>query len=102
MKSITRTLCALLGTLALVAANLHAASFTVSNATDSGPGSLRQAILDANAGGGGDITFSNVTGKITLGSQLPLITANLNILGPGTNGITVSGSNHFPILALQM
>jgi hypothetical protein len=37
---------------ALVAAAIHAATFTVTNTSDSGAGSLRQAILDANGGGG--------------------------------------------------
>src|SRR5438874_13450065 len=101
MKSNTRKLFAFVGVMALAAANLQAVNFTVSNTTDSGPGSLRQAILDANAGGGGDITFPGVTGMITLGSPLPLMTANMNILGPGTNQLTVSGSNKFAIFAMS-
>jgi len=36
--------------------------FTVTNTNDSGTGSLRQAILDANSMGGGTITF-NITGS---------------------------------------
>src|SRR5438093_924204 len=38
------------------------AVFTVSNVNDSGPGSLRQAILDADAGPGGDTIAFNVNG----------------------------------------
>src|SRR5262245_1439745 len=53
-------------------------TFTVLNTNDSGPGSLRQAILDANANPGADtIAFAiNGTGvhKITLLSALPAIT----------------------------
>ena len=48
----------------------HAATNVVSNTSDSGPGSLRQAILDSNNSGGGDtIIFSNtLSGTITLRS----------------------------------
>ena len=48
-----------------------AATFTVTTINDSGPGSLRQAILHAIVDGRGDIVFSNVTGTITLLSPLP-------------------------------
>ena len=59
------------------------ATFTVSNLLDSGPGSLRQAILDANASSGADtVGFSSgVGGTITLTSQLA-ITDDLTIRGP--------------------
>ncbi len=43
-------------------ARVAPATFTVVNANDSGAGSLRQAILDANAAGGADdIAFSGVS-----------------------------------------
>lgn len=65
--------------------SLTAATFSVTNALDSGPGSLRQAVLDANASDGGDIVFLNTTGTITLSSALPEITANVTITGPGSS-----------------
>jgi len=71
-------------------------NFTVLNTSDTGPGSLRQAILDANATPGADtINFDpSVTGTITLTTgQLPVIAQNLTITGPGASVITVSG-NH--------
>ena len=46
------------GSLGLLLSNLHAATFLVTNNSESGAGSLRQAILDANTSGGGAITFS--------------------------------------------
>lgn len=57
----------------------HAATYTVINLNDSGAGSLRQAIIDANDNAGTDtITFApNVTGTIMLGSALPPITDEL-------------------------
>jgi hypothetical protein len=56
-----------------------AATFTVTHTDDSGPGTLRQAVLDANAGTGGDtITFaSELAGSaIVLGPQFPPVLAN--------------------------
>jgi hypothetical protein len=71
-------------------------TFTVMNTADSGPGSLRQAILDANATLGADtINFDpSLTGTITLTTgQLPAITDNLTVTGPGAANLTISG-NH--------
>ncbi len=49
----------------------YAATFTVTNANDSGAGSLRQAILDANAAAGTNTITFNADYTITLTSQLP-------------------------------
>jgi hypothetical protein len=63
----------------------------VTNLNDSGAGSLRQAISDADAGG--TITFqAGLTGAITLASQLT-IDKELTIQGPGANLLTISGNN---------
>lgn len=65
---------------------------TVTNTADSGPGSLRQAIVVANSGD--TITFAtNVTGTITLTTGELAINKNLNVTGPGAKTLTVSG-NH--------
>src|SRR5262249_57454029 len=59
--------------------------FTVTNLADSGPGSLRQAVLDANVHPGIDvIDFApGLQGTITLtGGQLG-ITGGLFVTGPG-------------------
>ena len=58
--------------------------------------SLRGAINNANANAGADtITFAaSVTGTITLGgTQLPVITDNATITGPGVATLAVSGNN---------
>jgi hypothetical protein len=71
-------------------------TFTVMNTADGGPGSLRQAILDANANPGADtIDFqAGLTGTITLTSGLlPTISEELTINGPGALVIAVSGNN---------
>jgi predicted outer membrane repeat protein len=71
----------------------QAATFTVTTTADSGAGSLRQAILNANALGGGTIIFSGVTGKIDLLSPLPAIVGNLEIAGPGAAAVLVNYTN---------
>ena len=45
----------------------------VTNTNDSGPGSLRQAIIDANTSAGHDTISFNVFGTIVLASALPAI-----------------------------
>ena len=64
----------------------------VNNTNDSGVGSLRQAVLDANNQPGADtIKFKNTAlGTITLASQLTL-TGDTEINGPSADGLTVSG-----------
>jgi hypothetical protein len=72
-----------------------AEDFVVSNTNDVGSGSLRKAILDANANGGSaddHITFT-VTGTITLASGLPTITTPTRIAGPGAGSLTVQGGS---------
>jgi len=81
----------------LVASALPASTFTVTNTNDSGAGSLRQAILDANANSGMDTIAFNVTGAgcdgsgvctITPASDLPTITSPVLI-----DGYTQTGSS---------
>ena len=67
--------------------------FLVTNTNDSGVGSLRQAVLNANAlGGSPTITFdTGVTGTITLTSGSMTISSALTIQGPGANVLAVNG-----------
>ncbi len=71
------------------------AMLSVTNTSDSGPGSLRQAIAASNATPGADtITFqSGVTGSIILTSGQLTITDALTIVGPGANQLAISGNN---------
>ena len=69
-----------------------AASFTVATADDSGEGSLRQALTDANANGSGldSISFlDRATGTIALSSALPAIDTDLELQGPGAALLSV-------------
>ena len=78
---------------------LEAASLVVSTTADSGAGSLRQAMQDANAAAGGSITFSAVTGTITLASELPAVSGDITITGPGAKLLKLSGNNSVRIPA---
>jgi hypothetical protein len=82
----------LLVTLILLS-TAQAANYIVVNNADAGPGSLRQAILNADAAGGGTITFANITGVISLQSPLPILTANIKIQGPGYSQLAIVCSN---------
>jgi hypothetical protein len=70
-------------------------TFWVLNTNDSGPGSLRQAVLDANGASGPDmIRFArDVRGEIGLTGGELTITDDLTIRGLGQNKLTVSGEN---------
>src|ERR1700758_4951966 len=82
--------------LCAVATPVHATTITVTNTNDSGPGSLRQALVDANDGD--TITFA-VTGTIALTSGEVVIDKNITISGPGSDQLAVSADfqYHFRI-----
>jgi hypothetical protein len=79
--------------------------FTVTNTDDSGPGSLRQAILDANANAGADTISFNIPGSgvqtITPTSALPAITDPVVIDGytqPGSSPNTLADGDDAVLL----
>jgi predicted outer membrane repeat protein len=69
------------------------AAFVVSTLADSGVGSLRQAMLDANSAAGVDtITFTaGLTGTIDVQSDLPALNEGIDLQGPGASVITIDG-----------
>ncbi|MBA2270248.1 MAG: hypothetical protein H0W20_06590 [Chthoniobacterales bacterium] len=83
---------------------LHApaAVFTVTSTANTGVGSLRQAITDANDAAGADVINFNIQGTgvqvIALSSALPVITGPVTIDGylqqPGASANTLSSGNN--------
>jgi hypothetical protein len=73
--------------LCSVAFTAHATNITVTNTNDSGPGSLRQALADANDGD--TINFA-VTGTIGLTSGELAVDKSITISGPGPTLLAVS------------
>jgi hypothetical protein len=87
--------------LAFLGDRLFAATFTVTSNADSGPGTLRQALLDAAANGTAatDYIYFNLPGitqadlTIDLQSQLPDVTANVVIDGTTQPTVAFGVSN---------
>ena len=85
-----------IGAVLGAASSADAANFTVTTNADSGAGSLRQAILDANGTPGADtITFSAaVSGStITLSSGEMLVSDSVDIEGPGSANLTIDAND---------
>jgi hypothetical protein len=78
-----------LALLCATAMQVPAATITVTNTNDSGPGSLRQALAVANDGD--TINFA-VNGRIILTSGGLVIEKNVSISGPGADRLSVDGN----------
>src|SRR5262249_5931879 len=83
-------------------AHASAATFTVTNTTDSGAGSLRQAILDANGGGAGPHTIAfDIPGSgvhtIAVSSALPTSSVSGGLTVDGTTQPGYAGT---PLIAI--
>jgi hypothetical protein len=66
-----------------------AATITVTNTNDSGPGSLRQALVTAHDG---DSIIFAVTGTIVLTSGGLPVNKNITISGPGADQLSIDGN----------
>ena len=72
------------------------ATYLVTNLADGGPGSLRQAVLDANANAGTDdiqFTGAGAAGSITLTTGQLELSDPVTITGPGAAALAVSGND---------
>jgi hypothetical protein len=85
----------------LVVLPLLANTLTVVNTNDSGPGSLRQALLDASAGDTIEFSSALYGQTITLTSGELVIPNNLTINGPGANLLAISGNNSSRVFNIQ-
>jgi parallel beta-helix repeat protein len=85
-----------LGATLGIAGTAHATDFTVTNVNDSGAGSLRQAVLDANNTAGADrVLFqAGLSGTIDLSSNQLSISDPVDIQGPGAGTLTVRGTGN--------
>jgi hypothetical protein len=79
----------------------RAATYTVINTDASGPGSLRQAILDANSSVGHDTIDFGVSGTIVLTDALPAISDDLTVTGPGSDQLDISGANTYRVFTVN-
>jgi len=85
--------------LFLLSIKSNAITFAVTNLNDSGAGSLRQAIIDANANIGPDVILFDIMppgtlpGTITLSTGGMDITDSVTITGPGADLLTIDADN---------
>lgn len=85
----------------MAATSAYGATITVTSLDDAGAGTLREAITTANGSAGADeIVFNaGLNGVIPLASDLPAITEQLTIAGPGPRNVTISGQNTRRVLS---
>ena len=79
-----------------VAIQVHATTITVINTNDSGPGSLRQALVDAHDGDTVDFDPALKGQTITLITAELVINKSITISGPGASLLTVSRADNPP------
>jgi parallel beta-helix repeat protein len=85
----------------LLASHVAAAIYTVTSLGDSGRGSLRQAILNANTDKGSTVAFG-VAGTIVLSTPLPNITTQMTIDGATAPGFAATpGSAGTPVVSIN-
>ena len=82
-----------LSALCLIALSVEAVTITVSNGGDSGPGSLRQVLADANDGDTIDFDSAFSGGSISLLDPL-VVDKSVTISGPGAANLWVIGSGY--------
>jgi|GEM_PF-1751595 len=92
--------------LSFSTATVNAATITVDTLVDENDGvgtggiSLRDAINEANSNGEDDTIAFSVTGTITLTADLPSITTNVVIDGPGTSDLEINGDDQFRVFVV--
>lgn len=95
----------LLGSL-VMATSASAATITVDTLVDENDGvgtndiSLRDAINEANSNGQDDTIDFGVTGTMTLTADLPTITSNVTIDGPGAASLSIDGDGQYRVFTV--
>jgi hypothetical protein len=83
------------------AVEVNPTTLVVSNANDSGIGSLRQTIQSAGSVDGDTVTFApGLTGNITLTNGAVGISKPLTIVGPGARTLTLNANTNSPIFTV--
>ena len=90
MKSCRVLIAGCFSALWLTTVSAHANTITVTNTNDSGPGSLRQAVADANDGD--IINAKDASGSIQLTTGELLLNKNVTINGPGAEKLSVENT----------
>ena len=78
----------------------QAAVFSVTNTNDSGAGSLRQAVIDANLSVVANTINFAVSGAIVLTTGQIRIASPLNIVGPGASSLAIDGNANSRIFTI--
>ena len=86
----TKTAAIGLSLVCVVSVAVQASTLTVTNTNDNGPGSLRQALVNANVGDRIDAT--GISGVITLTSGELLVNNSVTINGSGADLLVVDGN----------
>jgi hypothetical protein len=86
----TRAAAICLSLACTVSISVQAAIITVTNTNDNGPGSLRQALVNANVGD--TIEATGISGVIRLTSGELLVNRSVTINGPGADLLAVDGN----------
>ncbi|MCK4643954.1 hypothetical protein KAU32_10030 [bacterium] len=92
-------------TLILFSATVFAATITVANVNDTGAGSLRQAITDANSNTGADTIIFSISGTIQPASVLPTLndtTGGTIIFAGLAHDVEIDGSNTLNVSGLTI
>ena len=87
-----------------IATSAHAANFVVSDVGDSGPGTLRQAVLDANGSSGPHTITFDLTGGSTIGltsGDIQFTGPDVTIQGTGQDALIISGNHSSRIFDVQ-
>ena len=85
----------------LLEARIAPAGLVVSNLNDSGKGSLRDALTTAETHQHEVISFAKgLHGTITLDSDLPKITSDVTINGPGAASLAIDGGGYHSVFQI--